>query len=416
MAISLFGDSQKFDESSRLLYHKSGSETAPRLEALYRDHAATHEGEIRIFSSPGRIEICGNHTDHNHGKVLCAAVTIDTLGAVTLRDDNIITIDSEGYDPVVVDISNREVDPGEYGTTISLVRGVVAGMISRGYRVGGFDATVRSNVFKGAGVSSSASFELLIAEILNGLYNNGTIPLMEKAVISQFAENIYFGKPSGLLDQSAISLGGVSYIDFKSLSNPVVKKTPWTLDNVDIVIVNCGGDHCNLTPNYAAIRSEMEQVAKLFGEQYLRRITKKSFYAAIPEIRNKVSERALLRAIHFYDENSRVVALRGALSRGNVRSSLRAINESGESSYKLLQNCYPEGSDEQPIPLALTLSRKFDGCRAVRVHGGGFAGTILAIIDKDATSDYVSYMGSIFGNENVFVLGIREVGATEVKF
>lgn len=416
MAISLFGDSQKFDESSRLLYHKSGSETAPRLEDLYRAHSATHSGQVRMFSSPGRIEICGNHTDHNHGKVLCAAVTIDTLGAVTTRDDGVITIDSEGYAPVVVNVDDRKINPNEFGTTLALVKGVVAGLINRGYKVGGFDATVRSNVFKGAGVSSSASFELLITEILNVLYNDGIIEPMEKASISQYAENVYFGKPSGLLDQSAIALGGVSFIDFKSLTSPVVKKSRWSVDDVDIVIVNCGGDHCNLTPNYASIRSEMEQVAGLFGKPYLRKVPEKTFYNAIPEIKNKVSERALLRAIHFYDENSRVVKLSNALKSGNVKTSLKMINESGESSYKLLQNCYPEGSTEQPIPLALTLTKKFSGYRAVRVHGGGFAGTILAIIDKDSSSDYVSYMSNIFGNDNVFVLGIREAGATEVKF
>ncbi len=416
MAISLFGDSQKFDESSRLLYHKSGQETAARFEELYRAHAATHSGEIRMFSSPGRIEICGNHTDHNHGKVLCAAVTIDTLGAVTPRDDNIITVDSEGYDPVVVDIDDLKIDPDKFGTTFALVQGVVAGLVNRGYKAGGFDATVRSNVFKGAGVSSSASFELLVTEILNVLYNDGKMEAMEKASVSQYAENVYFGKPSGLLDQSAIALGGVSFIDFKSLSAPVVKKTRWSVDDVDIVIVNCGGDHCNLTPNYAAIRSEMEQVAKLFGKPYLRRVSEKAFYEAIPEIRNKVSERALLRAIHFYDENARVVKLSNALKSGNVKKSLETINASGESSYKLLQNCYPEGTTEQPIPLALTLTKRFSGARAVRVHGGGFAGTILAIVDKHASSDYVSYMGNIFGKENVFVLGIREAGATEVKF
>ncbi len=416
MAISLFVDSKIFDESSRLLYHKTGKETASRFEELYMSHSARHKGEIKMFSSSGRIEICGNHTDHNHGKVLCASVTVDTLGAVTKRDDGIITVDSEGYDPVVVDTKDLKADKKEYGTTRGLVRGVLKGMADKGYLIGGFDATVRSSVFKGAGVSSSASFELLITEILNVLYNDGKMDKMEKARVSQFAENVFFGKPSGLLDQSAIALGGVSFIDFKNLQKPVVKNLTWGFDDVDVVIVNCGGDHCNLTPNYSAIRSDMEEVARCFGKKYLRQVSEKDFYDSIPELSKKVSERAILRAIHFFEENKRVVALYKAIEKGSEKKTFEMINASGESSYKLLQNCYPEGSVDQPIPLALTLTKKFDGVRATRVHGGGFAGTILTMVNKDKTSSYVEYMSNIFGKENVFVLGIREAGATEVKF
>ncbi len=407
--------SATFKSAVQKLYHSTPDTQSQRYADLYQYHVKKHDGEVRFFSSPGRIEICGNHTDHNKGKVLCASVTIDTLGAVTKRDDGIVTIDSIGFPLVEVDGSDLTPKKSEYGTSEGLVRGVLAGFKKRGYNIGGFDATTVTNVFKGAGVSSSAAFEVLVAEILNVLYNDAKLEKMEKAIIAQYAENVFFGKPSGLMDQSAIALGGVSYIDFKNLKNPKVESVKWQFDDVDVVIVNCGGDHCNLTPNYAAIRKEMEEVASFFGKKVLRQVDEKVFYQNIAELKKNFSERAILRAMHFYDENKRVKDAKKAIEKVKENKAFAIINASGESSYKMLQNCYPEGSTEQPIPLALTLTQKQKGVRACRVHGGGFAGTILIMIDKEYTKEYVQSMEKLYGKENVFVLGIRDDGAVEVQ-
>ncbi len=407
--------SASFAREVKRLYHSTPETQSFRYAELYAHHVQKHQGEVRFFSSPGRIEICGNHTDHNKGKVLCASVTIDTLGAVTKRDDGIVTIDSIGFPTVTVDSTDLAPNKNEYGTSEGLVRGVLAGFKKRGYNIGGFDATTVTNVFKGAGVSSSAAFEVLVAEILNVLYNDNKLEKMEKAIIAQYAENVYFGKPSGLMDQSAIALGGVSYIDFKNLKNPKVESVKWQFDDVDVVIVNCGGDHCNLTPNYAAIRKEMEEIASHFGKKVLRQVDEKLFYSKLADLKKVYSERAILRAMHFYDENKRVKDAKKAIEKVKANKAFAIINESGESSYKMLQNCYPEGSTEQPIPLALTLTKKQKGVRACRVHGGGFAGTILIMIDKQYTEEYVSSMEKLYGKENIFVLGIRDDGAVEVN-
>ncbi len=400
-------------EIARLNPGADPTQAAERYAMLANLHAAKY-GEGEFFSSPGRIEVCGNHTDHNNGKVLCASISVDTLACVTKTDDNVIIVDSVGYPPVYVNVGDLAKIKEEEGDSTAIIKGICKYYLDHGWKAGGFKATTQSNVFKGAGVSSSASFELLICEILNCLYNEGKLGAMDKAKASYYAENVYFGKPSGLLDQSAIALGGVSYIDFKSTADPEVESINWNFDDLDIVITNTGGDHCNLTDNYAAIRREMELVAGKLGGKVLREVDERDFYEKIPALQDEVSGRAIMRAMHFYDENKRVVAGAEAVKKGDEKAFAEVINMSGLSSYMLLQNCYPEGDVAQRVPLGINLSKRRRGVRAVRVHGGGFAGTILAFVDKKHTAEYIEYMSGVFGQENVFEVGVRNDGACKV--
>ncbi len=400
-------------EIARLNPGADPTQAAERYAMLANLHAAKY-GEGEFFSSPGRIEVCGNHTDHNNGKVLCASISVDTLACVTKTDDNVIIVDSVGYPPVYVNVGDLAKIKEEEGDSTAIIKGICKYYLDHGWKAGGFKATTQSNVFKGAGVSSSASFELLICEILNCLYNEGNLGAMDKAKASYYAENVYFGKPSGLLDQSAIALGGVSYIDFKSTADPEVESINWNFDDLDIVITNTGGDHCNLTDNYAAIRREMELVAGKLGGKVLREVDERDFYEKIPALQDEVSGRAIMRAMHFYDENKRVVAGAEAVKKGDEKAFAEVINMSGLSSYMLLQNCYPEGDVAQRVPLGINLSKRRRGVRAVRVHGGGFAGTILAFVDKKHTAEYIEYMSGVFGQENVFEVGVRNDGACKV--
>ena len=362
------------------------------------------------FSSSGRAEIIGNHTDHNHGKVLVAAISCDILAAVKKRDDGVIHIQSEGFPPFEFNVKDLAVDPAEYGKSIALARGVVKGIADRGYEVGGFTAYSESSIFRGAGVSSSAAFELLIAEILNVLYLGGKLNKVEKAIISQYAENVYFGKPCGLLDQSGISLGGINKIDFE---NPAEPKIEGLLppEGYTLVITNTGGSHAALTDHYAAIKTEMREVASFFGKEVLREVEYARFFDAIPQLRKKVSERAILRAFHYFEENERVDCAARALKEGNVSAFLGAVAASGVSSLNCLQNCFVPGSSEQPVTLAIHMSERLIKDGAVRVHGGGFAGTVLAYLADGEVQGYTEAMGKVFGAENVFSAHVRLPGA-----
>lgn len=398
----------------------TGTATSPlgeknRYHFLAKEHISKFSRQPFFYSSPGRIEIVGNHTDHNHGKVLCAAITLDTLGAVSATHDMRVEIDSKGYPPVIVDLNDLNPKLEEQGTSHALVRGVAHAFVERGYKIGGFVANTVSNVLKGAGVSSSAAFEVLVAEIFNDLYNGGKVTPLEKAICSQYAENVYFGKPSGLMDQSAIAFGGASWIDFEHLGNPIIKKVDWLFDDWSIVIVNSGGDHAHLTAHYAEIREDMEQIAKSFGADNLRQVNKKDFYANVMGLAKTYSERAVLRAMHYFEENDRVEAVKQAMARGDRDAFCALINQSGDSSYKLLQNCYPAGEAVQPIPLALALCAKLPGAKATRVHGGGFAGTILNFVDKAKEHAFVEKTHKLFGKDNVFVLQIREKGTCRLE-
>ena len=319
-------ENKKFLAAAEEIYACDVEKSAERVESLVAEHIKSVEGETLIFSSPGRIEVCGNHTDHNNGKVLAAAVSVDLLAAVTPLKERKIVVKSMGYPVVEVDIDDLEPKKEEEGTSYALVRGVCRALKDRGYALGGFYATTVSDVFKGAGMSSSASFEVFVAEVENALYNGGVISAVEKAIVSQYAENVFFGKPSGLMDQSAIALGGVSYIDFIDPAAPEVEKLNWEFNDTTVFVVNCGGDHCELTPQYAAIRAEMEEVAALFGQEKLRFVDAGEFYTSIPAIKDKVSGRALLRAMHYFEENDRVEALREAIREGDedIAYALRA--------------------------------------------------------------------------------------------
>lgn len=384
-----------------------------RYQELYDIHSKKYgEGGV-FYSSPGRIEVCGNHTDHNNGKVLCASISVDTLACVTPCEGKVI-VESIGFSPIEIMLNDVISRKNEESSAISLVRGVLAYFKICGYKIGGFCATTTSDVFRGAGVSSSACFEVLICEILNQMFNGGKIDKFTKAKAAHFAETEYFGKPCGLLDQSAIAFGGVSYIDFKSTKDPQFKSIDWKFDDLNIVLVNTGGDHSDLTDQYASIRLEMEEVAKAMGAKKLRKVKEKDFYNAIPQLQQQVSGRAILRAMHFFDENKRVDLCAKTVNKVNERKFCDMINASGESSYMTLQNCYPYGDLAQRIPLAINLSKKCDGVKAVRVHGGGFAGTIIAYVDKSKCDGYVDKMTSVFGGENVFVIGVRNDGTVKV--
>lgn len=385
---------------------------ASRYLKLYYEHSKSYS-EALVFSSPGRIEVCGNHTDHNNGKVLCASISVDTLAIVTPIEENIVTVASEGYPSVNVNIDDLMEHLNEQGTSEALVRGVAAYFKQNGYNIGGFYATTSSNVFKGAGVSSSASFEVLIAEIFNVVYNESKIDAVTKAKASHYAESAYFGKPCGLMDQSAIALGGVSYIDFEDTENPKIEKINWGL-NLDILLCNCGGDHCNLTGEYAAIRSDMEIVAMALGAKTLRFVGERKFERNLPKLQTQLTGRQILRAMHFFEENKRVEKAVNAIKSDNAAVFKKCINESGASSYDKLQNCYVNTDMAQRIPLALGIIGGGYGACACRVHGGGFAGTIIAFASQRAIAVARKRLLPVFGDKNIHVINIRNSGTCEV--
>lgn len=386
-----------------------------RYEVLMEQFTKNFSGEIdRIYSSPGRIELIGNHTDHNNGKVLCAAINMDTLAAVQINSNsNIIKIASQGFPVVEVDINKLNFIEEEQGTSTALVKGVLKNLKDNGYKLGAFNAATITGVFKGAGVSSSAAFEVLVAEIISDLFNDGGISKIEKAKAAQFAEYAYFGKPCGLMDQSAVSLGGVSFIDFEDINHPFVNNMKWGFD-MSIALINTGGDHSELTEHYAAIKEEMQVIAGYFGFKTLRPVQEDVFYSKIGNLKYRFSGRAVLRAMHFFEENNRVDIADRAIKQNDIKAFLKMINESGESSYKKLQNCYVPGDITQSIPLAISIARHFDGVKAVRVHGGGFAGTIIAFIEKDKAENFAEYMRKLYGKDSTYIVNIRNEGTTRV--
>lgn len=402
--------SSNFVTKAKQLYCLDLDSIAERYSSLTENLT----GKIYFFSSSGRAELIGNHTDHNNGLVIASCIDLDVVGAVVKTSEQAVTIRSAGFPEFRVSLDDLNLDETLQGTSVALLQGIIKGYIDRGHTVGGFIMNAHSNIFKGAGVSSSAAFELLLCEIFNVLYNDSKIDFVEKAIISQFAENVYFGKPSGLMDQLTISRGGVSYMDFADGKMPKTKNAPWNMDEISLVIINCGGDHCNLTHEYAQIREEMNEIASFFGKKVLREVEYKSFLGSISEFKQKYSGRAILRAIHFFQENNRVNQAYEALSCQNAEDFLQLINESGLSSYTLLQNCYPAGDKMQTVPLALAIVKLNADTLASRVHGGGFAGTILTMVKKENSSKYVEEMNKLFGKQNVFLLAIRKSGATLV--
>ena len=374
--------------------------------------------EVCIMSAPGRTEVCGNHTDHNNGKVLAASINLDAIAVVSKNEDNIIRVKSKGHKMNVVDLSDLTPNEDKYGDSTTLVQGVAAGIKDLGFEVKGFDACTTSDVMGGSGLSSSAAYEVLIGTVISYLYNNGNIDEVDIAKVAQYAENVFFGKPCGLLDQMASSVGTFVTIDFKSTKEPIIKKVNFDFSKSghSLCIVDTGGNHSDLTDDYAAVRGEMEAVAKAMGKNVLREISYDAFMAAIPELQSKVNDRALLRAIHFYNENKRVDRAVECLENGDFEGFKSIIIESGLSSFTLNQNVFtPKNPTEQKLSLALAVSEEIlKGKGAWRVHGGGFAGTIQAFVPNDMLATYKKAMEDIFGEGKCYVLIIRPVGGTQV--
>ncbi|MBR4241311.1 MAG: galactokinase [Eubacterium sp.] len=374
--------------------------------------------DVCIMSAPGRTEVCGNHTDHNNGKVLAASINLDAIAVVSKNSDNILRVKSKGHKMNVVDLSDLTPNEARYGDSTTLVQGVAAGIKDLGFDVQGFDACTTSDVMGGSGLSSSAAFEVLIGTIISYLYNDGKISEVDIAKVAQYAENVFFGKPCGLLDQMASSVGTFVTIDFKSTKEPVIKKVNFDFSKSghSLCIVDTGGSHSDLTDDYAAVREEMESVAKAMGKNVLREISYEDFFKAIPSLHGKVNDRALLRAIHFYNENRRVDAAVECLENGDFEGFKDIIIESGLSSFTLNQNVFtPKNPTEQKLSLALAISEEIlKGRGAWRVHGGGFAGTIQAFVPNDLLETYKKRMEDVFGEGKCYVLIIRPVGGTQV--
>ncbi len=369
--------------------------------------------DAAIFSAAGRTEIAGNHTDHNLGKVIGGTINLDTIGAVSRRNDTRVIIDSEGFPVVDIDITDTEVKSDEVNKTEALVRGIAAAFKERGLEVGGWEANTTTKVLSGSGLSSSATIEVLTAEIFNNLFNEDVLEPIELAKIGKFAENVYFGKPSGLLDQVCCAQGGVIGIDFKNGDNPIL--TPLDVDfsqyGYTMIITNTRGSHADLTGEYAAVPPEMREVAAFYGKRNLREVEFSDFLRDIKEIRAKVNnDRALLRAYHFFTENKRVDLMLQELQDGDIDTFLYLVEESGNSSFRFLQNVYPSSSPaNQGLSLAIALSEEIlRGDGAVRVHGGGFAGTIQAYVPHSLIDAYKAGMESLFGEGCTTNIAIRK--------
>ena len=374
--------------------------------------------EVTVFSAPGRTEICGNHTDHQHGCVLAAAVDLDVIGIAAFNGGNVIRVQSEGHDLNTVDISNTEPSVSEKETSDALIRGVAAGFKKRGLTVGGFDTYTTSNVLSGSGLSSSAAFEVLIGTMIDEHFNSGKAGAIEIAKMGQFAENEYFGKKSGLMDQTVCSVGSAVFMDFEDTSAPKVTAAACDLDKYGytLFITDTKGSHADLSDDYSAVPSEMFSVAKVLGKEYLRACDENEFYERIPELRNKCTDRAILRAGHFFAENKRAAIAAKAIESGAIAHFLDVIKKSGLSSAMWLQNLYSsKDPSQQGITLALAISEKtLHGAGAYRVHGGGFAGTIQAFVPNELAEKYRDVMDSVFGEGSCKKLRIRNAGGTRI--
>ncbi len=411
-----------YDDRLRRVYVTDDAvqEQRARYAALAETFASLYNADrdVRLFSAPGRTEVGGNHTDHNHGRVLAAGINLDAAAAAAKNDENIVRVKSAGYDMDVVDLSDLSVHKNERGHSPALVRGMCQGFLNHGYKIGGFDAATVSQVLSGSGLSSSAAYEVLVGVMLNALYNDGAADAVTIAKIAQYAENEYFGKPCGLMDQTACAVGSFVTIDFADPKNPAIEEVKFDFAACShaLCIVDTKGSHSDLTDEYAYIREEMESVAQCFGKTVLREVPEADFYAALPSLRKKVGDRAILRAMHFYADNARVLKEVAALRAGDFESFKQYIRESGFSSFMYNQNVFSvKKPQEQPVALALAVSQQvLEGRGAWRVHGGGFAGTIQAFVPLDLLDAYKSAMESVFGAGTCYVLSIRPVGGVEI--
>ena len=413
----------RLDDALATLYGSSG-ETIMKQKERYIQAVRSFEtlypgsGDISIFSAPGRTEICGNHTDHQHGCVLAAAVDLDAIAIVSCHDEHVIRLQSAGYGQEYIELEHLHIHPEEKGTSAALVRGMVSEFHDMGVEVGGFNAFITSDVLSGSGLSSSAAFEVLIGNIIDRHYNSGNAGAVKIAKMGQSAENKYFGKESGLMDQMVSSVGGFVFIDFKDTVSPVIRKHDCDFDEggLKLVITDTKGSHADLTDDYVSIPSEMKLVAAQFGKTVLREVEEEQFYQSLAHLRTVCPDRAILRAAHFFGDNARVQKEAEALDKKDFPAFLRLVRESGRSSAELLQNLYStKKSAEQGIPLALMASRRLLGDHgAFRVHGGGFAGTIQAFVPLGQIDEYKKTMESLFGEGCCYILNIRPEGGYRI--
>lgn len=394
---------------------------AERYVALMNEFKSVFgKDDVALFSSPGRTEIGGNHTDHNYGRVLAGAVNLDNIAVAASNGTNTIRIKSVGYPEFQVELSSLEADPSQFYTSSSLVKGICARMKEKGYAIGGFDACIDGRVPKGSGLSSSASFEVLIGAIVNHLFNDGKMSAVENAIIGQWSENNFFGKPCGLMDQTACSVGGLITIDFEDPSKPIVKEVNFDFVKTGfaLVITDVGGGHDDAASQaeYASLPTEMKAVAAELGAKVLRQVTLEQIVEKMPEIRKKTGDRALLRAYHFQGDNQRVVDQVAALENNDFQTFLKLVVESGYSSYMYNQNIFDVvHKDEQVVSLALALSEMIlKGKGAWRVHGGGFGGTIQAFVPQDLLDQYVRILEHVYGQGSCHKLFIRAKGAVKL--
>lgn len=401
---------EKIYIDQRVIKHQ----TLRYISAIERFEEIYKETDIEIYSAPGRSEVCGNHTDHQHGEILAASINLDAIAVVAPSDDDMIRVVSDGYDEISLSIKDIDKKNEEEGTTAALIRGVMSGVASRGYKLGGFKAYVTSEVLIGAGLSSSAAFETLIGTILSYMFNDSKIDPVTIAIIGQYAENVYFGKPCGLMDQMACSVGNLVHVDFSNPKAPDVEKIDFDLNShgYSLCITDTKGSHADLTHEYAAIPNEMKQVANLLGREYLTGVTLEELYSSMNRIRESCSDRAVLRAIHLITENERVKKCVDCMKHDDINGFLKCIKESGDSSYKFLQNVYCSSDvSHQNVSLALAVSEQLLKENGVcRVHGGGFAGTIQAFVKDEAVERYLEGMDRIFAEGSCRVLKIRGFG------
>ena len=407
-----------YDDRFAKLYgtHKAAAQKTRYIEAINEFTALYGDREITLFSVPGRSEISGNHTDHNCGCVLAAALDLDIIAVASETDDGKISVKSKGFPMDEIDISVLSPDSYDDYSAAAIIAGICDGFAKRNFRYGSFVAYTTSDVLKGSGISSSAAFEVQICNILNHFYNDGVIPAPELAKISQYAENVFFGKPSGLMDQTACAVGGFVAIDFENPETPIIEKVDFSLEKAGykLCIINTGGNHADLNEDYASIPQEMRLVASFFGKTHLRGVTYDRIIENLAELRCIAGDRAVMRAMHFIEENIRVTNQKKALRSGDVRTFLDGVLASGDSSFKQLQNVFTvKNVKEQGLSLALALCKHYlDGKGgAYRVHGGGFAGTVQAFVPADICDDFKKFMDNCFGENACAVLNIRSEGA-----
>lgn len=414
-------NTKSFEERLKEIYVDTGvtDYQKKRYQKAIQEYEGLYgEQEVEIYSAPGRSEVGGNHTDHQHGQVLAASINLDAIAVVSRSEENVIKLLSDGYPMITVDLKDLEMRENEKGTSAGLIRGMAYGLKKNGHKVGGFQAYVTSDVLNGAGMSSSAAFEVLVGTILSGLYNEMQISPVEIAQVAQYAENCYFGKPCGLMDQMACSVGGLIHIDFEDPAKPLVEKVDVDFSSYhhSLCISDTKGSHADLTDDYALIPQEMKKVAEFFGKEFLREIDPQEFYKAIPKIRQACGDRPVLRALHFFEEEKRVEQEVNALRAGNFQGFLGTVQKSGDSSFKFLQNIYTNKDvQNQSVSIGLAVSDSILAGNGVsRVHGGGFAGTIQAFVSDDFVENYRGMLDSVYGEGSCHVLKVRPFGGIKV--